>query len=317
MDFENYYIGNNEQPYNLIMVTGACRSGKTILSRILGSMQYAEWIEEPYELILLLKCVQVGKADATEKRWMGQIFSGLCKELVNDAILLRNANFRPEDLSTIWRYKEEKEIFQRLVNVNTRSQVERYVKEKGSCFIIDVPEVLNSIGFMKEVYERLQIIHVIRNPYDVAEAVYQKHWYSDLCLQHPQVNDLYRKYYYMEEQAEYYIPWWVEEGCEQDFVRAGEYERGIMYWISQTEWKGYGSGDDKCPELLIKYEDMVQYPQKMLQTFCELGFHPVGKTKMLCDELCSDYISGKNREVHLGWNYSEKFIKVKGIYGYD
>lgn len=311
MNYQNYCIGNEEQVYDLIIITGACRSGKTLFSRILGSMQGIEWIEEPYELILLLKSMQVNKDNSSAQKWKGQVFAGLCKELINDAVLLRNGNFRPNDLSTIWNYKESKEIFHRLVNINTREQVDDYVKRNRSRFLIDLPEVLNSTGFMKETYSNLNIIHVIRNPYDVAEAVFQKHWYSDQSIQHPHMNDLYRKYFYKNNNV-YFIPWWVENGYEQDFINATEYERGIMYWIAQTD-----NTDCKNPDFLIKYEDMVRQPQKVLHTFFEWGFQPTGKTKTLCDELCCEYILEDKRKIALNQYYEKRFAKLKEEYGYE
>ena len=155
------YCNGNEEPIdNLFFVTGACRSGKTLFSKILASTQNTEWIEEPYELSLLLWAIQAGKSSA-DLEWEEKAFNAICKELINSAILLRNGNFRPEDLSTIWNYKEAKEIFRRLVNINTRNQVQDYIKENNSHFIIDIPGILGSSEFMKKACKGLSIIHVM------------------------------------------------------------------------------------------------------------------------------------------------------------
>lgn len=312
MSIDNYCIGNSEQPYQFLFVTGACRTGKTTFSRILGSMRNTEWIEEPYELSLFLKYIQVDQLDSFAKNWREQAFAALCKELANDAILLRNGNFRPGDLSTIWNYKEGKEIFHRLVNVNSRTQALEYIGENSSRFVIDVPEVVNTTNFIKKAYHNLNVIHFIRNPYDVAEAVFQKGWYSDVAIQHPEMNDLYRQYPDRKERRECFIPWWVEEGYEQYFVDAAEYERGIMYWISQTDAR-------ECEEVdfLIKYEDMVRNPQQVLQLFYELGLEPTTRTKMLCDELSETYISGDRKNIKLCKCYADKFIALKEKYKYE
>ena len=230
MEYENYCIGDRELPYKFIFVTGACRSGKTTFSRIMGSMKNVEWIEEPYELSLLLKSIQLADIDDVQSNyWRKELFQGICKELVNSTVLLRNGNFRPEDLSSIWRYKEGEEIFQRLVNICTRNQVQDFIRKNNSYFVIDIPGILGSASFIKYVCESIKIIHVVRNPYDVAEAIYQKHWYSDERVQHPESNNIFRKY--CENEIVYYVPWWCEEGREQDFILATEYERGILYWI--------------------------------------------------------------------------------------
>lgn len=309
MNYNHYRIGNAEQLYRFLFVTGACRSGKTTFSRILGSMQNTEWIEEPYELILFSEYIQLEKADAAAQSWREQVFTALCKELANDAVLLRNGNFRPGDLSTIWNFKEGKEIFHRLVNVNTRTEVEAYVKANDSRFVIDVPEVLSTTGFMKAAYRNLSVVHFVRNPYDVAEAIFQKGWYSDQAIRRPEMNAVYRVH--MNKDNEFFIPWWIEEGCEQDFIDASEYERGIMYWIAHTENKG-----DKDADYVIKYEDMVHNPQQVLEDFYQQGFQPTARTKMLCDELCTDYISGAKKDLELSEYFAQKFVKLKETYHY-
>lgn len=123
----NFYVGNGRLPYKLLFVTGVCRSGKTTLSRLLGSLQNMEWIEEPYELSMLLWSMECGNWHG-DFEWERQVFTGICKELVNETVLLRRGNFRPNDLSTLWNYKEGKEIFDRLVNLNTREEVENISK---------------------------------------------------------------------------------------------------------------------------------------------------------------------------------------------
>lgn len=303
-----YCIGNEEPIDNLFFVTGACRSGKTLFSKILASTQNTEWIEEPYELSLLLWAIQAGKSSA-DLEWEEKAFNAICKELINSAILLRNGNFRPEDLSTIWNYKEAKEIFQRLVNINTRNQVQDYIKENNSHFIIDIPGILGSSKFMKRACKGVRVIHVIRNPYDVAEAVCQKHWNSNESLEHPLNNDIYRKFNCKGNNKEYYIPWWVKEGMEYDFVEATEYERGIIYWISMVE--NYDGSD-----FLIKYEDLVQAPQEEMKPFLKMGLQSTTKTMELSSELQSIYISEQEQEIHLNRYYADKFRELKEIYKY-
>lgn len=304
----NYCIGNEEPIDNLIFVTGACRSGKTLFSKILASTQNTEWIEEPYELSLLLWAIQAGKS-SVDLEWEEKAFNAICKELINSAILLRNGNFRPEDLSTIWNYKEAKEIFQRLVNINTRNQVQDYIKENNSHFIIDIPGILGSSEFMRRACKGVRVIHVIRNPYDVAEAVCQKHWNSNESLEYPLNNDIYRKFNCKENNKEYYIPWWVKEGMEYDFVEATEYERAIIYWISMVE--NYDGSD-----FLIKYEDLVQAPQEAIKSFLKLGLLSTTKTMALSSELQSIYILEQAQEIHLNRYYADKFRELKEIYKY-
>lgn len=310
MEYENYCIGNKECPYKLFFVTGASRSGKTTFSKILGSMKNAEWIEEPYELSLLLWTIQLEKEKHDFAKWRGEVFNAICKELINNVILLRNGNFRPGDLSTIWNYKDGKEIFQRLVNVNTRDEVQEYIKDNNCHFIIDIPEALHSSEFMRRTWKDLKILHVVRNPYDVADAVCSKHWNSDEKLCFPSNNGIFRKHKCKVDGKLYYIPWWVEEKHEEEFISATEYERGIIYWISMVE-------STVKLDLLIRYEDLVRSPLEQLNKFNEIGFQSTARTIELCKELQTCYIYGNKRKLYLSQYYMDKFNKLKEMYGYE
>ncbi|HAP20878.1 MAG TPA: hypothetical protein DCR27_06340 [Lachnospiraceae bacterium] len=308
------YVGNGQLPYNMMFVTGACRTGKTTLSRILGSLEHVEWIEEPYELSLLLWSMGYGKAD-DNFTWEKQIFTGICKELINDTILLRRGNFRPGDLSTLWNYKEGKEIFERLVNLNTRQDVKEYLKAANRKFVIDIPNILGQANFIKQNCKNMVLFHVVRNPYDIAQAVYEKHWYSDENIRFPSDGDNTPCRKYAKDGAEYCIPWWLEEGREEEFIDAAEYERGVIYWLSVEK----SSGEERTTQdFLIKYEDLVSSTGKVLDNICSIiEGCPTGRTMALCSELHDKFIVGQRRPVHLSAHYQSRLEQLKEMYGYE
>lgn len=64
-----------------------------------------------------------------------RVFPAIYKEQINGHVLLRNANCRPNDLSSIWNYKEDTEIFGCLVNVNTKDQAKEYIINEKKVFL--------------------------------------------------------------------------------------------------------------------------------------------------------------------------------------
>ncbi len=308
----NFYVGNGRLPYKLLFVTGVCRSGKTTLSRLLGSLQNMEWIEEPYELSMLLWSMECGNWHG-DFEWERQVFTGICKELVNETVLLRRGNFRPNDLSTLWNYKEGKEIFDRLVNLNTREEVEKYIQATQRSFVIDIPNILGQADFIRQSSEDMIWFHVVRNPYDVAQAVLEKHWFSDERMKYPDDNSPYRKY--VQNGETYYIPWWLEEEREEKFIDAGEYERGIIYWLSVEKNSG-----TEIPgrDFLVKYEDLVTSVEKVLGHICSrIGAHPTGRTTALCGALHGKFIVGGSGSLRLSAHYQSRLDKLKEMYGYE
>lgn len=155
--------------------------------------------------------------------------------------------------------------------------------------------------------------HVVRNPYDVAQAVLEKHWFSDERMKYPDDNSPYRKY--VQNGETYYIPWWLEEEREEEFIDAGEYERGIIYWLSVEKNSG-----TEIPgrDFLVKYEDLVTSVEKVLGHICSrIGAHPTGRTTALCGALHGKFIVGGSGSLRLSAHYQSRLDKLKEMYGYE
>jgi len=58
------------------------------------------------------------------------MFRAFAKELFNDIILLRQSNFRPNVLNTIWVRKDVGEIFERLVKNTLKRRCQKIYRRK-------------------------------------------------------------------------------------------------------------------------------------------------------------------------------------------
>lgn len=171
----DYFIGDGSFDYQLIFVLGTSRAGKSLFSRLLSTAENIDWIFEPQIVQTSILLSQLGKLD---ERYADNLLKAACKEIINSDILLRSANFRPNDMSSIYNYKDAVTIFERLVNINSREEVEEYIKSKNMYFIMDIPNLLPYVAYIKRVFPKARIIHVVRNGYQVAEEVSKKKWYS-------------------------------------------------------------------------------------------------------------------------------------------
>lgn len=250
-----YVFGDNDYTsFNITFVTGACRSGKTTLCKFLASHSGLEWIEEPYGLgqsIFLQEVLNENKSIV----W-SYIYSQM-KELCIENILLRNANFRPNDLSSILKTKATYEIDHRLHNVLTRDDAGSFIKLSKSKFFIDIPQIRREL-FNAPFFEYVQVIHMLRSPFDVCIDIVQKKWYSTQHLLKPISNELYRKF--VLETEVYYLPWWVPEPMSVDFIKYNDYERAIYYWFEMNkhliESKIMTFGNFQ----IVSFEDFINQP---------------------------------------------------------
>ncbi len=119
MNSEKFYI--DLEDVEILIITGVCRSGKTLLARFLSTMSNTIYFDEPW-VQMTLPIMQGLKL--IDKNIAKNLFQAITKETINDGVLLRNANFRPDDQSTILNQKSKGEINFRLNDLKSRMDVE-------------------------------------------------------------------------------------------------------------------------------------------------------------------------------------------------
>jgi len=277
------YVGRRHMDFDVVIISGVSRSGKTLLGRLLGSMHNVEHVDEPWFPMMLPVIQGKGLIDPDVATMLLQSF---VEELFNDIVLLRTANFRPSDLSSIWEVKSAQEIFSRLVNLHSRDDVRRYVLEKRPILLCNLAEVMPYLSFLIDTFPNCKIIHVVRNGLDVAMAVSAKQWFSDEQLRNPLNNQVFRAYEHFEQSRKYYLPWWLPEEKAQLFLGMGDFARGLCYWCSLLEQSLHQirelrmSPSQQYRE--VKYEALVRNPDGVLEDLAAfLGVGPSEQTAAL------------------------------------
>lgn len=270
----NYFFSPTPIDFDIVIITGTCRSGKTLLAKLLGSMKNVDYVEEPWFPMMIPVMQGNGMLDCSNAK---ALMRAITKELMNDIILCRQANFRPSDSSAIWDLKPATEIFERLINLKSRRDAEKYISDKKSTLVYVLAETVPYIDFFIKTFPDCKIIHVIRNGVDVALDIADKRWYSNEELRSPKNNILYRLYSSKKYSKKYYLPWWIPENEEELFLSMSDSRKGLYYWSRLLE-----INIDKRKEIKIsypkqykeiKYEDIVNTPDevvKMMSKFIEL-----------------------------------------------
>lgn len=301
----SYYLGEKTIKRKIILITGTSRSGKTTLSKLLASCSNVFWIEEPYSL---MKLIELYGISLISKDLFTMMFTSIVNELINDTILYRNANFRPNDLSSIWNYKTAKDVFYHLYTLHSRKDVEDYITGCEPSFIIDIPEISRFIPLIKECFENLIVINVIRNGFDVADACYKKEWFTDNNF------DVFSNNIHKQFRGKK-IPYWLPEGYEEKYVNADSWERGVMYW---TEINRCLLSSDFA-DITVKYESLTEKPQDCLNSLTEtLHIKQTELSASICSSIKYNFDEKlEYRELHY-CNYDKKsFEELMEKYGYE
>lgn len=283
IDYKFYSSAPN---FRIVIITGVCRSGKTTLGQILGSMKNVEYIDEPWTGTVIPVMQNYGALDPLIARDM---FRAFVKELFNDIILLRQSNFRPKDLSNIWDRKDAGEIIDRLVRLYSRDDVHNYVKEKDPILLLNLAELIPFLPFFVDTFPKCKIIHVTRNGLDVALDVAKKQWFPNEKLKKPLSNYYLFRIFHSQKEEKYYMPWWVREGEEEKFLGMNDFAKGLYYWRRILEINQEQIAEFKtqiAPKYQeIKFEDIVQNPQEIANKLAE--FLGVSHSQKTSDKLSS------------------------------
>lgn len=258
--------GNIHLTFKTAIITGVCRSGKTTFGNLLATSQCVEHAEEPWTALVLPLMVGLKLIDYHVGRDM---FVNFVTELCNDMILLRTANFRPNDLSSIWGQKTHEEIFWRLTNLHRRSDVKSFLNKQNPLLLLNLAETMPFAKFFFDALTDVKLIHVVRKGLDVAHGCLLKHWYSDEQLINPVNAIIYRMYDFKGKR--WHLPWWVPCGEEERFLSYSEYERCVYYWCQLME-KGIDEirdmvENERC--IVIHYEEFVANPREVYKSASE------------------------------------------------
>jgi hypothetical protein len=261
--------------FETAIITGACRSGKTTLGNLLATASYVENAEEPWTAKLLPLSTGLGLID---ERVGKEMFLNYVTELFNEKILLRDATFRPGDLSSIWAQKSHEEIFWRLTSLKTRPDIKKYITEHSPLLLLNLTEVLPFAHFFFDVLPKTKMIHVIRKGQEVAYDCLQKHWFSDEQLLTPIKALPY--YIHVSKGKKWHLPWWVNHDEEELFLSYSEYDRCVYYWCQNVQ-AGLDATENFVKEgkcIVVHYEDIISDTRK---TFDEVsGFLEISPTPL-------------------------------------
>ena len=245
-----------KQPLPITIITGCCRTGKTTIAKAIAQRNNAiDFLEEPWLPMVLPAIIDDWKMP--EDRFVG-LMRAYFDELVNDIVLYRRANFRPNDTSSISSFKTQQHIMERLTTVNTRSEVREFIKNPSYQILITLPEVGPLIEFFLKIQPSIKIIHVVRDQKAVAQLVEEKKWYSEESLLEPSNNQPFQELEFFGKI--YYMPWWLPKENFERFLKASDYEKGLIYHkthVDLTREKINSLGSDQ-KKLIIEI-DSDQY----------------------------------------------------------
>lgn len=243
----------------IIIITGMTRSGKTLMSPIISSLERCEQfflntIAENILVMNYMKKINFNISDHLIKKTLN--------ECIYDKLLGRNINTRKEDLTSIKLYKKNN-IYTKRANSIKRKNIERSKELKNHIFPILFHSALLNLPLIEDSLNNPKIINISRHPIDLIGSWLRKnygknHYASSVAT--------VCTYNYKNNLLPFFCL-----GIEKEFVKQKSNEDRIvkMIYNLNTKFKNnYLKSKNKKNIYLVKLDHFVSDPKKYLKILC-------------------------------------------------
>jgi len=247
----------NRKPYlaeKVVIVEGQAGCGKTMLSPIVAALDRVELLTYAYELEHICALHYLGKVDTNSAATLARMWTDL--QLYN-AAMGRETNFRPSDLSSIFRDRPWRYL-KRILAKGDEAVVERVKQERPILHLTAHNFLEISEPVFAGLGQRAVLIEVVRHPLYMIkqQALNMERLMSDVRLFTVNIdhngNDL---------------PFWAQ-GWEELFLKSNAVEKAI-YSIKYLNQKRQSARpklmDSGAQVMTVPFESFVLDPWLMLK----------------------------------------------------
>jgi hypothetical protein len=249
-----------------IFVLGCPRSGTTFLSHCLGSLEQIEefvGVLAPPRLMHSIGCRSAqGETVSVENmlRIMRDVFW---------QSFWRRRYFLPERMIQVLSGKK------RASNLLSKPSLE------GAYFCYKEPFMCLAATEVARHFPNSKFIHILRDGRDSADSLERTYpdALTDRVLTNKRLaNNKNSEIGIIRPYRDFFLPWWVPAGREDDFVRRSAYGRCVWMWnemVSRTIACGHSLGMERYIE--VRYEEVVSQPLKQAQRLLDFRGLPMSK----------------------------------------
>ena len=203
----------------VIIITGAGRSGTSILGKVVGSMEPAYYLFEP-SIMKFCNDLNTLRATIFEDYWLLQVQG-------------RNRNNNTEDDSYYNNYNASSSL------TNRNDAIEECYFSK---LVIKLTEYQPMFGRMRHVFPGCKFVHIIRDGNDVVDSMCRRGWYTDDYMKTGFLD-------WVDNDA----PWFIDADSKLKWYGWNQETRAACVWRCVTD---VGISDDNDDIFHIDYDNI-------------------------------------------------------------
>lgn len=235
---------------NAVFVDGLARSGKSLFSNVIGTLENAEHLMFFNPLEHVVPALSFGSIKPGYAR---SIMRTQMNELAYNTLLARNANFRPNDQTGVLNHWNSPQYVSRL----NREEGDNVVEELRSgyrLFPFMTHDMMVNLEHLESLEINFRMIQVLRNPIDLICSWHARGW-GERYMNDP------RSFTLSIEYQGNIMPWYCA-GCEQKWLDHNSMERCALNVLDLYDRAiaQYKKTLRKDRILLVSFEEFVQHP---------------------------------------------------------
>ena len=247
-----------------LFITGVGRSGTTILSKIIGSLQPTYCVIEP-QMVKLIPVLY--KLNLCGKRECSDLLKSLLfEDFIIPLIHGRNINFNSLDHSYAGNFEDIDKIKHRWSKYRRRMDVINDLKTQKVLFVIKIPEIQPLMSVIKDIFPSALFIHSIRNCNDVvSSSLIRRGWYTDSFVD----EQLIGSWVTCDIERGSKIPWYIDNESRAYYNKWNGVTRSACNWRIMNEIGMQFCQDNRESCVEFKYEDFITSIKASVQQIME------------------------------------------------
>jgi hypothetical protein len=295
---------------NSVLITGAPRSGTTLLGKLVGSLARLEYQFEPTSLHMIASVYAAGGISQILAKQLLTVY--LAEDLFLESVHGRRANLRPHDDSQVLYRMHWADLNDRWQQVGNRADAIAFAQTHGLRLAMKTPHLFGSLDLMRSVMTGLKIVISVRNGCDVVRSIIRKGWVSDRGLE----RELWP---YVSRVTGVNLPYWVPVAYHDRWPTMSPASRACLMWACNAE---RGLAERNSPDLYeVRYEQLLAEPWPVVEVLAaQLGHETTLHTRRWVDSIRSsgshDSTDGRDFAQETDSDILTWFDRVNALWGY-
>lgn len=247
---------------NAVLLTGAPRSGTTLLGKLISTFEGLEYHFEPPTLYMIASAYAAGDLPLEVASNLLTVY--LSEDLLLETIHGRTANLRPGDDSLILNRMSWPELNHRWQSVSNRGDAIDMAQARNLRLALKMPNIFDSLDLLRTTLPDMQLLVSVRNGVNVVRSIIKKRWLSRSSLE----RDLWP---YSSVGGSVNTPYWVPDEYLDRWPGMSEETRACLMWTHHAE-SGLSAIQGQPGRLTheVRYETLLTDPWTVVEGLAEI-----------------------------------------------